>query len=81
MSPGEAETPGRMPNGPWSLWSDLLSNRRGQPLWPSSSGKLTPLSFHGFRYPLSRDSIDTKEARDALEDACLKRDPVPGEED
>lgn len=47
ISPGDWDT-GAIPN-PFSLWSDLFSKRRGQPLWPSSSGRLTPLSFHGLR--------------------------------
>ena len=81
MSPGDADIPGERTETPFSLCSDLLSKRSGQPLWPSSSGRLTPLSFHGLRYPLSRDSIETSDARDALEEACLKREPVPGEED
>jgi len=50
MSPTEAEIPGAMePNGEFSLSPDLFSKRSGQPLWLSSSGRLTPLSFHGLR--------------------------------
>ena len=48
MSPGDWDI-GAMPNAPFSFCSDLFSKRSGQPLWPSSSGRLTPLSFHGLR--------------------------------
>ena len=53
----------------------MESNRVGHPLLISSSGRLTPLSFHGVRYPLSRDSMETSEAFEALLEACLKSEP------
>jgi hypothetical protein len=61
----------------------LFSGKRdGQPplteeAETSSSGRLTPLSFQKFRYPLSRLSMEIKDALLALEEACLKK--VPGE--
>lgn len=58
----------------------LLSYRVGQPpFWeerdPSSSGRLTPESFQKFLYPLSRLSIEIKDALLALDEAYLKKLP------
>lgn len=51
-----------------------------QLLWglSASCSRSMPESFHGFLYPDSRDSILTRDALDALLDACLKREPEPG---
>lgn len=63
-------SPGVVPKG------NLLSNRGGQPPPAiSSSGRFTPLSFHGLRKPLSRLSMEMSDALLAFEEACLKKDP------
>ena len=53
---------------------NLFSNRGGQPE-ASSSGRFTPLSFQMFRKPLSRLSMERREALLALEEGCLKKLP------
>lgn len=72
LSPG-VRTP--FPNGYlFSLY------RAGQPPFLEdidafSSGRLTPESFQKFLYPLSRLSIDIREALLALDEAYLKKLP------